>query len=350
MSKERTNRLNNLSNSQWLKLTSSVWWSTHEFAWHHEGNKKRDIHAANENGQLPLLPTLIYSSPQPADELKRQHPATFAESDIRKLILFFTKKQEIVLDPFLGSGSTCNACYDTSRNAIGIELFPHWVSLSKKRLIKATAGSVRKCRITKARDVFLETKKGLQFRILCGDSRIRLNELSRESVDFVVTSPPYWSILSKDGDYKVQSSRRRYRLPTHYGHSTGNLGEISDYPLFLSELQKIFHGCAQVLRRGRYLCVIAGDFRHGDQFYPFHLDLIDAIRGCGLALEGITIIAHNRKYLYPYGMPYAYVSNIHHSYALIFRKRVLRESSVVDRSNVAKVNGAKSSRERRYIV
>ena len=54
------NNLNDLSNVEWLTFTKSVW----------------------------------QSRPPPRDELKEQHPATFAENDVEKLILFFTKKEE----------------------------------------------------------------------------------------------------------------------------------------------------------------------------------------------------------------------------------------------------------------
>jgi hypothetical protein len=48
------------------------------------------------------------------------------------------------------------------------------------------------------------------------------------------------------------------------------------------------------------------------------------VQKVGFSLEGITILVQDSKNLYPYGMPYAFVSNIHHQYILIFRK--LRKS------------------------
>lgn len=341
----RINRLNNLSNAQWLRLTSSVW-----------RNGDDDYRTQNtlSSNHKPLssvpFPTLINSNPQPPDELKRQHPATFAESDVRKLILFFTKKGETVLDPFLGSGSTSLACYQTSRNCIGIELFRTWVSLSKRRLMKACGRSVKKCKTTDLHDVSIDLRKGLHYELLCGDSRIRLNDVGRESIDFVMTSPPYWNILAKDGDHKVLRTRKKHGLPTNYGNSASNLGEVASYASFLIELRKVFLGCARVLRAGRYLCVIVADFRHGDKFYPFHSDLIEQVETCGLGLQGITVIAHNSKHLYPYGMPYAYVSNIHHSYALIFRKRDGHNAHHVEVMNEVSQETHTRSARRAYII
>ena len=39
------------------------------------------------------------------------------------------------------------------------------------------------------------------------------------------------------------------------------------------------------------------------------------------ALKGVTILIQDNKNLYPLGIPYAFVSNIHHQYVLIFQKR-----------------------------
>jgi len=267
------------------------------------------------------FPNVISSSPRPPDELKRQHPATFAESDIRKLITFFSKREDIVLDPFLGSGSTMLACVETMRNCIGVELFWKWASLSRKRLKKAYPNIKSIGKVTASHDISLMTGNGLRYRILCGDSRERLKELHPHSVDLVLTSPPYWNILDKSGDHKIRRMRSSLNLPTNYGRSRKNLGNISDYTEFLRQLEVTFRQCTRVLRSGKYLCVIVSDFRHRSRFYPFHAHLSNSIEKCGLALEGITVIVSNRKHLYPYGLPYSYVSNIHHSYALIFKKR-----------------------------
>jgi DNA modification methylase len=307
------NRLNGLSNSEWLRLTSSVWWNVNQ----RSAASKVPLLALETIGEFP---TVMNSSPPPLDDLKRQHPATFAECDIRKLISFFSKREDVVLDPFLGAGSTMLTCLETERNCIGVELFGKWVSLSRKRLENAYPNFMPIYKVTADRDILLMTGNGLRYRILCGDSRERLKELRSHSVDLILTSPPYWNILDKTGDYKALRMRRNFNLPTNYGSSKKNLGNIGDYSEFLRQLKIVFRQCARVLRSRKYLCVIVSDFRHRNRFYPFHAHLTNAIERCGLALEGITVIVNNRKHLYPYGLPYSYVSNIHHSYVLIFRK------------------------------
>ncbi len=259
------NKLNDLSNKEWMVETKSVW----------------------------------FSRPPQRDELKAQHPATFAESDIIRLIEFFTKPGMTVLDPFLGSGSTLVACAQCGRTGVGIELVEHWAEVSRKRL---------------------EAQQSSGHRILTGDSRELLRSFEDASVDFVVTSPPYWSILRKDWDHKVKAERKAKGLDTRYSDQADDLGNTESYEEFLTELGKVFSECRRVLAEKRYMCVVVSDFRHGSRFIAYHADISRVMAGAGFSLEGITILVQDSKNLYPYGLPFAFVSNIHHQYILTFRK------------------------------
>jgi DNA modification methylase len=277
---DRRNRLNDLSNVEWLTFTKSVW----------------------------------QSRPPPRDELKEQHPATFAENDAEKLILFFTKKGGRVLDPFLGSGSTLIACLNTGRNGWGVELVNRWVAVARRRLERARENYQR------FQSNLGVLSKSLDLEVLSGDSRVTLRTFGSDSFDFVVTSPPYWRILTKARDHKSQRERLSKGLPTKYSEDSRDLGNAREYGQFLRELAKVFAECYRVLKSGRYMAVIVSDFRDGSRFVSFHNDLATAVQGVGFSLEGITVLVQDSKNLYPYGMPYAFVSNIHHQYILIFRK------------------------------
>ena len=53
---------------------------------------------------------------------KTIHPATFPIALARKLIELFTHQGELVLDPFVGSGTTLTAAKDLNRNSVGFDL------------------------------------------------------------------------------------------------------------------------------------------------------------------------------------------------------------------------------------
>lgn len=274
------NTLNDLNGSQWLPETKSFFYQ--------KGLGAKHPHA----------------------QIERQHPAPYSFQDIAHLITFFTKKGMHVLDPFGGVGSTAKACELEGRLCTSIELQPRWRDLAVQRLeIEVGEGTSEK------HDFIL------------GDSRVELKRLPNSSFDFMVTSPPYWSILNKKADHKVMKERVANNLATNYSDDENDLANISSYKDFLKVLvDDIFMECARVLRPKKYMCLVVSDFRNKSEFISFHSDLIQAmnkrktIDGYLVTLQGVKVLLQNHKTLLPYGYPFAYVENIHHQYILIFRK------------------------------
>lgn len=158
-----------------------------------------------------------------------------------------------------------------------------------------------------------------------GDARVLISTLPQSSVDFVVTSPPYWGILNKPADQKVKRYRVDEGLAKNYSDDPNDLANLKDYGAFLGELGKVFAGCHRALKPGKYMAVIVGDFRHKSKYVPFHADvsrlITEDLGGAEFELSGITILVQNAKRLFPYGYPFAFVPNVHHQYVLIFRRR-----------------------------
>lgn len=272
------NRLNALTGKQWIQETKSVWFQ--------RGLGKDHDHA----------------------QIEREHPAPFSYQDVQRLIEFFTKPGGVVLDPFVGVGSTLKAAALAGRNGIGFEIVPRWAEAAIRRLTTEIDPAVL---------------AGTEQVVHQGDARALVADLEPGSVDFVVTSPPYWGILNKPADHKVRTQRVEHGLATRYSDDLGDLANIESYEEFLAELETVFEGCRAALRPSGYMAVVVGDFRHRNRFIPYHADLIrlltDLPEGRAFELSGITILAQNSKPLYPYGYPFAYVPNVHHQYVLIFR-------------------------------
>lgn len=62
------------------------------------------------------------------------HPAPFPEELPRRLIELYTFLDDVVLDPFCGSGTTCLAALKAKRHYIGYEINPEYLRLAKERL------------------------------------------------------------------------------------------------------------------------------------------------------------------------------------------------------------------------
>jgi len=268
------NKLNDLTGKEWIQETSSVWFQ--------KGLGREHPHA----------------------QIERLHPAPFSFQDIMRLIRFFTKKGEKVLDPFSGVASTLKACALSGREGVGIELISEWADLGERRLQEEVPVS----------------QSHLTQRIIIGDARVELPKLLEESFDYIVTSPPYWQILSKKPDHKLKRERISNGYKTKYSDNELDLGNIADYSSFLKELSLCFKECYRILRRGKYASIIVSDFRHNSTYRVYHVDIIEIMETYGFKLSGIAILVQNSKSLYPYGYPYAYVPNIHHQYILNFQK------------------------------
>ena len=62
------------------------------------------------------------------------HPTQKSECLLRRIILCSTKEGDIVLDPFMGSGTTCAVAKKLKRKYIGIEKEIKYFTISKKRI------------------------------------------------------------------------------------------------------------------------------------------------------------------------------------------------------------------------
>lgn len=70
-------------------------------------------------------------------ETKSQHPAPFPITLVEKLIRYYSYEDDVVFDPFMGSGTTGVACKNLNRNFIGIELDETYFEIAKKRIEEA---------------------------------------------------------------------------------------------------------------------------------------------------------------------------------------------------------------------
>jgi DNA modification methylase len=268
------NKLNDLSAREWMSESVSVW-------------TQRGLGAKHPDAQI-----------------EREHPAPFSFTDVARLIRLFTKRGMTVLDPFAGVGSTLKACALEHRNSIGMELNTRFAELAAQRL---------KAEVPQAR--LSETSQVIHH----GDSRTLVGNLPSDSVDFIVTSPPYWGILNKKPDHKVRQGRIGNGLETRYGDDPNDFANISNYRDFVVGLADFFGSCTRVLKDRKYCVIILGDFRHGGRYYPLHADLARDMEDRGYVLKAMNVLYQRHKRVFPYGYPAAYVPNVHHQNMIIMR-------------------------------
>jgi len=101
---------------------------------------KPGLSTFNFSTQSTMHNTFISGSLQGKERLRGKdgmaiHPTQKPLTILKKLIFTSSKEGDIVLDPFMGIGSTAVACKELKRNYIGCELNPKYVEWAKKRLV-----------------------------------------------------------------------------------------------------------------------------------------------------------------------------------------------------------------------
>ncbi|MFY9258827.1 MAG: site-specific DNA-methyltransferase [Dethiobacteria bacterium] len=237
-----------------------------------------------------------------APELRVNHPAAFPLELARRCIEIFTAAPgEVVLDPFAGIGTTLLGACNLGRRGVGFEIYEHYLELFEQRLCSGEAGP--------AEPRFPRPQ-------LYHDDALHLGHyLEPDSVDFILTSPPYWNILLA----KRSADRRRQR---DYGEHPADLGRADDYQSFLDGVTAVFREAYAILKPGRACVVVVMDLRKKNRFYPLHMDLATALQPVGFRLEDIIIWDRRHEYnnLRPLGYPSVFRVNKVHEYLLIFTK------------------------------
>ena len=89
----------------------------------------------NPNGKNPTnvweINRVAYGSKE-----KTEHPAQFPVAMIERIVKGWSNENAIVLDPFMGSGTTAIACVNNNRNYIGFELDEEYYNVSLNRIEK----------------------------------------------------------------------------------------------------------------------------------------------------------------------------------------------------------------------
>ncbi len=205
---------------------------------------------------------------------KEQHPATYPIALSSRCIELFTHRGELVLDPFVGSGTTLVSARDLQRNAAGFDLQQSYIDLAAERL--GDGDPEAQCRQL----------------ALCDDARNTPDYLPEGSVALIVTSPPYANLLNRK---RLNKSRRgdqrrnaQYHKVEQYSQDPRDLGTLSldDYA---EQMAGIFGRLLPLLRPKAHCVVNVPDMWWEDQRITIHISLVEALRSVGYELRNIII-------------------------------------------------------------
>jgi DNA modification methylase len=268
------NRLNNLSNKDWLKFQKS--WFIH--------------------------------NPPPRKKGVLRHPAKFPETLAQDFIEFFTKKGELVFDPMAGTGSTLIAALRSGRHSFGVELNPKYAAIAREM-------------ISEERQSLDGPAANLKVALVTGDS-LEIATILRENkirdIAYMITSPPYWDMLHQQGAKTQKNRRDEPSLDVLYSDDPRDLGNIHDYQDFLDSLTGIYCSLKPFLKPKAYLTIIVKNIKKGGVIYPLAWDLAKGLNET-YQLKDEKIWCQDNQRLAPFGMGNAWVSNTFHHYCLQLR-------------------------------
>jgi DNA modification methylase len=259
---------------------------------------------------------------------RKRHGANKPPRLMARLIEFFTKTGELVLDPFAGVGGTLlgAAIARGPRRAIGLEINPAWAAVYAE--VVASLAGERDGAGPLLADLGTADPGGLRpfdpggCEMRVGDALVLLPALADASVDFVATDPPYTVQLplTMAGGRLAETHTNRRTDYAMVSDDPADLANAPTHDAYLDAMERVFGELARVLRPGRYAAVIVRDAYVSGVYRFTGADLAARASAAGLVPKGDLVWYQAGTRLRPYGYPRAFVPNITHQHVVILRR------------------------------
>ncbi len=212
-----------------------------------------------------------------------------------QLISRYTKKNETILDPFLGSGTTAYEAESLNRNFIGIDI--------QKKLVDYVSENI--------------DAKGNFSELIIGDStkiqtfeKVKdiLEKHKKKNVQMAILHPPYADII-KFSDLK------------------DDLSNAKSLKEFLGKFAEVLKNTIDVLENGRYLAIVIGDAYKMGKWVPLGFYCMNEAQKLGLILKSIIIKnmvgnrgKQNKEGIWRYRALSSDYYIFKHEYIMVFKK------------------------------
>jgi DNA modification methylase len=289
------NELNELVGAEWLYFTKSLW-------------------------------TTAYPS-ELGHDLRRAHGANKPPRLMARLIEFFSRPSELVLDPFAGVGGTllgASICR-RPRRALGFELEQRWADVYAT-VVRDALGE-RDGLGPVVRDLGSADPAGERpfdasgARMVVGDALVLLRGLAEDSVDLVATDPPYNPQLKQTmaGGALAEKFANRRTDYAMVSADPADLANSASYDEYLERMGGVFRELRRVLRPARYALFIVRDAYQDGRYRFTAADLAHRAEQVGFAPKGDIVWSQAGARLRPYGYPHGFVPNIVHQHIVVLR-------------------------------
>lgn len=214
------------------------------------------------------------------------------------LVRRYTDEGDIVLEPFMGSGTTLYECERLGRHYIGFDINQDIIDYVESKMERNVSiqYALHNCDVT----------SNVVFAALIRDT---LRRYQRQRIDFVLAHPPYWDIV-------------------RFTDKTEDLSNSPNLDVFISRFVVAMQTATAYLRAGRHFAVVVGDVYRDGEVMPLGFYLMNAIKkNIRCKLKGIVVkdIVGNRgkfgaEALWRYRTLKSDTFLFKHEYIFVFKK------------------------------
>ena len=167
---------------------------------------------------------------------------------VRNLILRYSSEGDILLDPMIGGGTTAIEAKILNRHIICSDV--------NDKALERTKISLD-----------FEVENDAWQKIVKRDAR-DLSKAEDESIDFILTHPPYADIIKYSG-----------------GEISEDLSNIHDIDEFTGEMEKVAAELYRILKPGKFCAILIGDTRRNKMYQPMAYKVMDRFLRVGFQLK-----------------------------------------------------------------
>jgi DNA modification methylase len=214
----------------------------------------------------------------------------------------FTKRGDVVLDAFLGSGTSLIECRRLGRHGIGVELKPELAQMASGRIASQSNPHEITTQVLAGDSSDLETTPALITDALKG--------IGKKSVQLAILHPPYHSI--------IKFSDRQDDL--------SNCPTVED---FLRKFGRVVDVADRFLEKERYLVLVIGDMYTDSEWIPLGFYCMQEVMKRGFSLKSIVVkdmqgnrAKRNLENIWRYRALAGSFYIFRHEYVMFFRKAI----------------------------
>jgi len=179
---------------------------------------------------------------------------------VRQLILKYTRKGDLVLDPFMGGGTVIFESLAEGRLAVGIDINENIVKRVDKEVKRKFYG------------------EEIKYKVFCGDSALAKTHIivedflkeQKKEVDFIVLHPPYFQAIK-------------------YSNNSSDLSNAPSINVFNNKLEKVIKNAGRLLKRDGYIALVISDVWGEGKIEMLGFKSAEKVLKCGYILRSIVV-------------------------------------------------------------